>query len=106
LTPFIAFGASPRATLGLVAASRALALMRRRRYVLPRDVFDVAADVLRHRLVLSYEAMASEVTAERVVRQVLSTVWAPQITPGQNGNIGDVGVGSAAEETGSRVMAS
>ena len=103
LTPFVAFGASPRATLGLVAASRALALMRRRRYVLPRDVFDVAADVLRHRLVLSYEAMASEVSAEQVVRQVLSTVWAPQITPRQND---DVGVGSAAEENGTRVMAS
>jgi MoxR-like ATPase len=84
LTPFIAYGVSPRATLGLVAAARALALMRRRRYALPRDVFDVAPDVLRHRLVLSYEAMASEVTAEKIVNRVLSTVWAPQITPSGN----------------------
>ena len=84
LGPFIAYGVSPRATLGLVAAARSLALMRRRRYVLPRDVFDVAPDVLRHRLVMSYEAMASEITAEHIVKQVMSTVWAPQIAPGQN----------------------
>jgi MoxR-like ATPase len=90
VTPFVAFGVSPRATLGLVAASRALALMRNRRYVLPRDVFDVASDVLRHRLVLTYEAMASEVTAEQIVARVTSTVWAPQITPGQDDSAGAV----------------
>ncbi|MCU1503645.1 MAG: ATPase associated with various cellular 3 [Ilumatobacteraceae bacterium] len=84
LAPYIAFGVSPRATLGLVAASRALAMMRRRTYVLPRDVFDVAPDVLRHRLVLSYEAMAADVTADHVVARVLSTVWAPQIAPTQS----------------------
>jgi len=54
LAPYISYGVSPRATLALVAASRVLAMMRRRQYVLPRDVFDVAPDVLRHRLVLSY----------------------------------------------------
>ena len=54
----IAYGASPRASLGLVAAGRALALLRGRSYALPQDVFDVAPDVLRHRLVLSYEALA------------------------------------------------
>ena len=54
----IAYGASPRASLGLVAAGRALALLRGRNYALPQDVFDVAPDVLRHRLVLSYEALA------------------------------------------------
>jgi MoxR-like ATPase len=84
LVPYISFGVSPRATLGLVAASRALAMMRRRTYVLPRDVFDVAPDVLRHRLVLSYEAMAADVTADHIVARVLSTVWAPQIAPTQS----------------------
>ncbi|MEO5901375.1 MAG: MoxR family ATPase [Ilumatobacteraceae bacterium] len=84
LGPYIAYGVSPRATLGLVAASRALAMMRRRNYVLPRDVFDVAPDVLRHRLVLSYEAMAADVTADHIVNRVLSTVWAPQIAPTQS----------------------
>ena len=61
LAPLIAYGASPRATLGLVAAGRALALLRRRSYVLPQDVCDVAPDVLRHRLVLSYDALAQGV---------------------------------------------
>ena len=64
---FIAHGASPRATLGLVAAGRALALLRGRNYVMPQDVYDVARDVLRHRVLLSYEALADGVTAEDVV---------------------------------------
>lgn len=78
--PCISYGASPRATLGLIAASRTLALMRGRRYVLPMDVFHVAPDVLRHRLVLSYEAMANEITAEQIVQQLLKVVWAPQVS--------------------------
>jgi MoxR-like ATPase len=86
LTPYIAHGASPRATLGLISAARALAVMRRRRYALPIDVFDVAPDVLRHRLVLTYDAMAVEVTAEHIVRRIVGTVWAPQITPGDHGS--------------------
>ena len=77
--PVIAYGVSPRATLGLVAAGRALALMRGRNYVAAADVFDVAPDVLRHRLVLSYEAIADDVTADQIVEPDLSTVWAPQI---------------------------
>ncbi|HLF41685.1 MAG TPA: AAA family ATPase, partial [Acidimicrobiia bacterium] len=66
LAPLIAHGASPRATLGLVAASRALALMRGRDYVLPQEVYDVARDILRHRVLLSYEAIADGVTAEEI----------------------------------------
>ncbi len=89
LAPYIAYGVSPRATLGLVAASRVLAMMRRRRYVLPRDVFDVAPEVLRHRLVLSYEALAADVTADHIVARVLSTVWAPQIAPSQHEETAD-----------------
>ncbi|MFT3853505.1 MAG: MoxR family ATPase [Ilumatobacteraceae bacterium] len=92
LAPYISYGVSPRATLALVGASRALAMMRRRAYVLPRDVFDVAPDILRHRLVLSYEALAADVTADHIVARVLSTVWAPQIAPSQHDDTAAVNV--------------
>ena len=85
VAPHIAHGASPRATLGLVAAGRALALLRSRNYVLPQDVYDVARDVFRHRVLLSYEALADGVTAEQVVERIVRTVVAPRITPGQDG---------------------
>ncbi len=81
--PHIAFGASPRGSLGLVAAARALALLRGRAYALPQDVFDVAPDVLRHRLVLSYEALADGTTPEEVLGRILSTVPAPRVAPRQ-----------------------
>ena len=84
LVPLIAHGASPRATLGLVASGRALALMRGRGYVLPQDIFDVGPDVLRHRLLLSYEALADGVDAEQVVNRILSTVHAPRVAPSQD----------------------
>jgi MoxR-like ATPase len=84
LGPLIANGASPRATLGLVAAGRALALMRGRNYVLPQDIFDVGPDVLRHRLLLSYEALADGTDAEQVVNRILSTVHAPRVAPSQD----------------------
>ena len=80
----IAHGASPRATLGLVAAGRALALLRGRAYLLPQDVYDVGRDVLRHRVLLSYEALADEVQVEDVVERVLRTVLAPRVTPTQD----------------------
>jgi MoxR-like ATPase len=85
LTSLVAYGASPRASLGLVAAGRAMALLRGRTYVLPQDVFDVAPDILRHRLVLSYEALAREISADHVLARVLSTVPAPRIAPSQDG---------------------
>lgn len=78
---WITYGASPRATLGAVAAARALALVRGRDYVLPQDVVDVLPDVLRHRLVLSYDAMADEVPVEHVITRVLQTVGLPQVSP-------------------------
>ena len=77
---WVAYGASPRATLGIVAAARALALVRGRDYVLPQDVLDVAPDVLRHRLVLSYDALADEVPIDHIVTRVLATVPLPQVT--------------------------
>ena len=84
LSTLIAFGASPRGSLGLVAAARALALLRGRDYALPQDVFDCAPDVLRHRLVLSYEALADGVTPEDVLSRILSTVPAPRVSPRQD----------------------
>jgi MoxR-like ATPase len=96
LAPLIAHGASPRATLGLVAASRALALMRGRDYVLPQEVYDVAGDILRHRVLLSYEALADGVQAEEVVHRVLRTVIAPRVAPGQDGAIDVSFAGGAA----------
>jgi MoxR-like ATPase len=89
LAPLIAHGASPRATLGLVAASRALALMRGRDYVLPQEVYDVAGDILRHRVILSYDALADGIQAEDVVNRVLRTVIAPRVAPGQDATDGN-----------------
>ncbi|MBW3573633.1 MAG: AAA family ATPase [Actinobacteria bacterium] len=79
IAPYLAYGASPRGSLGLVAAGRALALLRGRDYLVPQDVFDVAFDVLRHRLVLSYEALAEGVDADTVLARVLSVVTAPVV---------------------------
>jgi MoxR-like ATPase len=76
---WIAYGASPRASLGIIAASRALALIRGRDYVIPTDVVEVIPDVLRHRLVLTYDALADEVSAETVVNRILQTVGLPQV---------------------------
>jgi MoxR-like ATPase len=81
LAEMIDYGASPRATLGLVAAGRAMALLRGRDYVVPQDIFDIAPDVLRHRLVLSYEALAAELDVEQVLIRILSTIPAPMVSP-------------------------
>jgi MoxR-like ATPase len=80
---WISYGASPRASLGLIAAGRALALLRGRDYVLPQDVLDIAVDVLAHRLVLSYDAVADGVPAAHAVRRVLQTMPLPQVAPRQ-----------------------
>ena len=96
LETHIAHGASPRATLGLVASGRALALMRGRTYVLPQDVYDVARDVLRHRVILSYEALADGVDAEIVVDRIARTVLAPRVSPGQDGPVVEVAASPAA----------
>ena len=83
LAPLVAHGASPRGSLGLVSSSRALALLRGRDYVLPADVRDVAADVLAHRLVLSYEALADGVPPRRLIERVLEVVPQPTVAPTQ-----------------------
>lgn len=86
LRTFIELGASPRASLGLIRAGRALAMMRARNYLIPQDVFDVAPEILRHRLLLSYEALARDIDVETVLARVLSTVPAPHM----NSSHGDV----------------
>ncbi|MGH8144310.1 MAG: AAA family ATPase [Steroidobacteraceae bacterium] len=78
LGPMIQFGASPRATIYLIEGGRALAYLRGRDYVLPEDVTDVALDVLRHRVVLSYEAMAENLDADQVLQRILRCVPAPE----------------------------
>jgi MoxR-like ATPase len=75
---FISFGASPRATINLIEGARALACLRGRRYVLPEDLSDLAPDVLRHRLVLSYEALAEGIDADALVRRIMQQLPAPE----------------------------
>ncbi len=77
LEPFIDFGASPRASIALFQAARAHALLRRRGYVSPEDVKAIAPDVLRHRIILSYEAEAEGKTVEQITRQILEHVQVP-----------------------------
>ena len=81
LAPLIAVGASPRASLGLIRAAKALAAMRGRSYASPQDVFEVAPEVLRHRLVLTYDALAREISVEHVLNRLLSTVPAAWVQP-------------------------
>ncbi len=78
MAPYVLYGASPRAAINLVLTARALAFVRGRPYALPQDVDDLALDVLRHRLVLSYEALADGVSADDIVRRLLLSVHAPE----------------------------
>ena len=77
LSPMITFGASPRASINLAKASRAYAFIKRRGYVVPEDVRAVAHDVLRHRIGLSYEAEANNITTEDIVSQIINKVEVP-----------------------------
>jgi len=79
----LAFGASPRASIGLISAGRALALLRGRDHLLPQDIYDIAYDVLNHRLVLSFDAVADGVTVDDVLIEVLTTVVAPRLSSSQ-----------------------
>ena len=74
---YITYGASPRATIGMIEGGKALALLRGRRYVLPEDITDLVPDVLRHRVVLSYEALAEGVTVEALIERILQKVSPP-----------------------------
>ena len=79
LRPYISFGASPRGPISLVQASRALALVRGRDYVLPEDLQELTKDALRHRLVLSYQALAEEVSPDTILEEVVAAVPVPRI---------------------------
>jgi MoxR-like ATPase len=77
LADFIHFGASPRASIYLNLAARAHAFLRRRGYVTPEDVKAIGVDVLRHRVILTYEAEAEEMTSELVVRKLFERIEVP-----------------------------
>ncbi|GIK58285.1 MAG: MoxR family ATPase [Chloroflexi bacterium] len=79
LKPFITYGASPRASINLILAARALAFVRGRPYALPQDVRDLALDVMRHRLVLSYEALADNVTPDELITRLVNAVPIPEV---------------------------
>lgn len=79
LAAYIMFGASPRASINLILAARALAFVRGRSYALPQDVLDIALDVMRHRLVLSYEALSDNVTGDEVLKNILDHVSIPMV---------------------------
>jgi MoxR-like ATPase len=79
LAPFVSFGVSPRGPISMLHAARALAVLRGRRYVLPSDVHELAPDAMRHRLVMSYRALAEGVSAEAVIGPVLETVPMPRV---------------------------
>jgi MoxR-like ATPase len=83
LAPFVSYGASPRGPISLVQSGRALAFIRGRDYVIAQDVVDLAKDALRHRLVLSYQALAEQVDADVILDAVLEKVTAPEIELGR-----------------------
>ena len=79
LDRYVTYGASPRASIALVLGGRALAFLRGRDYVLPHDLDELALDVLRHRIVLSYEALADDLDADTIIARVLRAVPAPDV---------------------------
>jgi MoxR-like ATPase len=92
LARYVTFGASPRASINMVLGAKALAFLRGRDYALPADVRELARDVLRHRLVLSYEALADDVSPDDVLGPILSAVPLPELDPG----LGTPGRGASA----------
>lgn len=76
---YILYGASPRASINMILAGRALAFVRGREYALPQDVRDVALDVLRHRIVLSYEALSDDVTSDHILEKLMEAVPMPEV---------------------------
>ncbi len=79
LQHYILYGASPRASINLILTARALAFVRGRNYVLPQDVTDMAFDVMRHRLVLTYEALSDAVTADDILKKILDRIPIPVV---------------------------
>jgi MoxR-like ATPase len=87
LKRYITFGASPRASINLILTARALAFVRGRDYALPEDVLDMALDVLRHRLVLSFEALSDDVTSDALLRTILDRVNPPVVPLREHENV-------------------
>jgi MoxR-like ATPase len=81
------FGASPRASINLIRAGRAMAFVRGRKYVLPPDVLDMVLDVLRHRLVLSYEALSDNLTSDDILSQILKRMPVPVVPLHEHANV-------------------
>jgi MoxR-like ATPase len=77
LGAFIRFGASPRATISLALASKAVAFMNGRSFVTPQDIKDVGLDVLRHRVIVTYEAEAENVTSDDIIKKIFETIPVP-----------------------------
>ncbi|MCS6772057.1 MAG: MoxR family ATPase, partial [Kiritimatiellae bacterium] len=77
LKPYIRYGASPRATLNLTIAARSHAFLHGRGYVIPQDVKSLAPDVLRHRIIVSYEAEAEQLTSDDIIHRILSSLPVP-----------------------------
>jgi MoxR-like ATPase len=92
IAKYLTFGASPRATIHMIEAARALALLRGRDYVLPEDVTDLAPDVMRHRLVLSYEALADGISADALIERIMRRVPAPDKPLQTHVNVADASV--------------
>jgi MoxR-like ATPase len=79
LEHYIMFGASPRASINLILTAKALAYLRGRDYILPQDISDIALDVIRHRLVLTYEALSDNITPDFLVQKILDRIPIPVV---------------------------
>jgi MoxR-like ATPase len=86
LQAYLTFGASPRASINMILAARALAYVRGRMYVLPQDVLDMALDVMRHRLVLSYEALSDNVNSDELLKKILNRIPLPEVPLHEHAN--------------------
>jgi MoxR-like ATPase len=87
LARYIMFGASPRASINLILTARALAFVRGRPYALPQDVLDMALDVMRHRLILSYEALSDDVTSDELLKKMLDRIPIPVVPLHERANL-------------------
>ena len=83
---YIMFGASPRASINLILTGRALAFVRGRDYALPQDVSDMALDVMRHRLVLTYEALSDNVNSDDILKKILDRIPIPVVPLHEHAN--------------------
>jgi len=84
---YITFGASPRASINLILTAKALAFVRGRSYVLPQDVLDMALDVIRHRLVLSYEALSDNISSDDLLTKILDRIPIPVVPMNEHFNV-------------------